>query len=90
MQNVDMTQPVEIEKDIYWVGSSEEALLRRNIYLRVYRFNGKTVSMIIDPGPECDLDIVPNTARSLNASVVLSNAAAFGGNNSCAVFCSAG
>lgn len=38
------------------------------------------------PDPECDLDIIPNTARSLNASVVLSNAAAFGGNNSCAVF----
>ncbi len=38
------------------------------------------------PDPDCDLDIVPNTARALNASVILSNAAAFGGNNSCAVF----
>ncbi len=41
------------------------------------------------PDPQCNLDIVPNTARRLDASVVLSNAAAFGGNNSCAVFCSA-
>ena len=65
MQNVDMTQPVEIEKDIYWVGSSEEALLRRNIYLRVYRFNGKTVSMIIDPGPECDLDILAKKTAAI-------------------------
>jgi 3-oxoacyl-[acyl-carrier-protein] synthase II len=42
------------------------------------------------PDPKCDLDIVPNTPRPLNASVVLNNAAAFGGNNSCAVFRSAG
>lgn len=41
------------------------------------------------PDPECDLDIVPNIPRPLNTSVVLSNAAAFGGNNSCAVFRSA-
>ncbi len=38
------------------------------------------------PDPECDLDVIPNTARDLRASVVLSNAAAFGGNNSCVVF----
>jgi 3-oxoacyl-[acyl-carrier-protein] synthase II len=38
------------------------------------------------PDPECDLDIIPNIARALNASVVLNNAAAFGGNNSCVVF----
>lgn len=42
------------------------------------------------PDPQCGLDVIPNTARALNASVVLSNAAAFGGNNSCAVFRSAG
>ena len=41
MQNIDLDKPVEIDEDIYWVGSSEEALLRRNIYLRVYRVNSK-------------------------------------------------
>ena len=65
MQNFDMDKPVEIEKDIYWVGSSEEALLRRNIYLRVYRVNDKTFSMIIDPGPECDLDILTKKAAAI-------------------------
>jgi flavorubredoxin len=58
MQNPNLDKPVEIEKDIYWVGSSEEALLRRNIYLRVYRINNKAAAMIIDPGPECDLDVL--------------------------------
>lgn len=38
------------------------------------------------PDPQCELDIVANAARTLNASVILSNAAAFGGNNSCVVF----
>jgi 3-oxoacyl-[acyl-carrier-protein] synthase II len=38
------------------------------------------------PDPECELDVVPNAARDLDARVVLSNAAAFGGNNSCVVF----
>ena len=65
MQNFDMDKPVEIEKDIYWVGSSEEALLRRNIYLRVYRVNDKTFSMIIDPGPECDLDILAKKTAAI-------------------------
>jgi flavorubredoxin len=58
MQDLNLDEPVEIEKDVYWVGSSEEALLRRNIYLRVFRINNRAAAMIIDPGPECDLGVL--------------------------------
>jgi 3-oxoacyl-[acyl-carrier-protein] synthase II len=37
------------------------------------------------PDPYCDIDCVPNKARIKNVRVVLNNAFAFGGNNSCLV-----
>ncbi|MFA5337122.1 MAG: beta-ketoacyl-[acyl-carrier-protein] synthase family protein [Candidatus Omnitrophota bacterium] len=36
--------------------------------------------------PECDIDCVPNKARKQTVNIVLNNAFAFGGNNSCVIF----
>jgi len=39
-----------------------------------------------DPDPECDLDLIPDNARSTETRVALSNSFAFGGHNASLVF----
>jgi len=50
----------------------------------VLTIKSKTVHPTINldhPDPECDLDYVPNQARDLDASVIMSNSFGFGGHN---------
>jgi 3-oxoacyl-[acyl-carrier-protein] synthase II len=39
-----------------------------------------------NPDPECDLDCVPNVARTVPVTVALSNSMGFGGHNATLVF----
>ena len=51
----DLSEPVEIAPDTYWVGRREGTALERNIYLRIFRKDDKVLNMLIDPGPPEDL-----------------------------------
>jgi 3-oxoacyl-[acyl-carrier-protein] synthase II len=54
--------------------------LQKNIMLPTINLN--------HPDPACDLDYVPNTARSKNIDIALSNHFAFGGANAALVLSS--
>ena len=54
----DYSGPVEIAKDIFWVGKRTEKDFESNVYLRVFRGNGKQFNLLIDPGPSPDFNVV--------------------------------
>ena len=54
----DYSGPVEIAKDIYWVGNRNEKDFESNAYLRVFKGNGKQFNLLIDPGPAPDFNVV--------------------------------
>lgn len=62
-QNLD--GPVEIGQKTYWIGSAAKELLKRNVYLRVFNDNGKTINLLIDPGPPTDFETVSKKASQI-------------------------
>ncbi len=75
---MNLDNPVEIGPDTYWVGSTAVELLKRNVYLRVFRGNGKQYNLLIDPGPQADFDtVVVKTAKVIGSladvNIVFSN-----------------
>ncbi len=54
----DYSGPVEVAKDIYWVGNRNEKEFESNAYLRIFRGNGKQFNLLIDPGPSPDFNSI--------------------------------
>ncbi|HID70793.1 MAG TPA: hypothetical protein EYP35_10160, partial [Desulfobacterales bacterium] len=54
----DCSEPVEIAKDIYWVGSRNDKGFESNAYLRVFKGNGQQFNLLIDPGPSPDFNTI--------------------------------
>lgn len=60
---------VELAPDVYWVGRRHGRLLECNAYLRVWKRNGTEISLLADPGPPKDLEIVTNKVESVIGSL---------------------
>jgi flavorubredoxin len=52
----DYSQAIAIAPDIYWVGKRNKLNFETNVYLRIFKGNGKKINMLIDPGPNTDFE----------------------------------
>jgi flavorubredoxin len=55
---MDLSKAVEISDGVTWVGTGSKSFLSRNSYLRVFAGAGKSINLLIDPGPPVDLDTI--------------------------------
>ena len=67
-------------------GEGPTALEAAAVTLALSRGLAPPTANFTQPDPECDLDVVPNTARPLDAEYALSNSFAFGGLNAVLAF----
>ena len=53
---INLDQASELAPGVYWVGAGTKTFLSRNSFLRIFKGNGTTGTLLIDPGPTNDLD----------------------------------
>lgn len=53
---INLDQTSELAPGVYWVGAGTKTFLSRNSFLRIFKGNGITGTLLIDPGPTNDLD----------------------------------
>lgn len=53
---INLDQVSELSPGIYWVGAGTKTFLSRNSFLRIFKGNGTTGTLLIDPGPTNDFD----------------------------------
>lgn len=74
MDHHDLSKAVEISDGVYWVGTGTKTFLSRNAYLLCYNGPEKKNSMVIDPGPTVDLDILIHKVSDVLGSISKVNA----------------
>jgi glyoxylase-like metal-dependent hydrolase (beta-lactamase superfamily II) len=60
---------LEFTRNVYWVGQRHRVQLECNSYLRVFEGNGNQISILIDPGPLRDLDVINKNISSVIGSI---------------------
>lgn len=69
MSGFDLSKVVEITDGIHWVGTGCRAFLSRNSYLRRFSGEGKTMTLLIDPGPPVDMEVISGKIASILGDV---------------------
>lgn len=60
---------VEIAPEVFWVGRRKGAALECNSYLRVFRNGTTEVSVLIDPGPPRDFEVISAKVSAIIGSI---------------------
>ena len=66
MTELDTSKAIKIAKDTYWVGyRNPDTMLQINVFLRIFKGNGKQINMLIDPGSPIDFDPITEKVESI-------------------------
>jgi serine/threonine-protein kinase len=63
------SEVVELAPGVYWVGRRHGRMLECNAYLRVWKRDGTEISLLVDPGPPKDLEIVTSKVETVIGSL---------------------
>ena len=67
--NANVEPAIEIAPGIFWAGRRAGELLERNTYLLRLQGRGHHFSIVVDPGPYCDLQVVTAKINSIIGSL---------------------